>query len=198
MYYVRCMTAVSSAAAIAAAIGEAELRNVVQRATGIPEARIVDWRCKPLAVINGWAEYRGLFRFEGEAETGPNRRAWSAIPEIIRRPPRSSDDPAHPDFWKREAHAYGSELLSGMPGLRPAQCFGVDARDDDTFTLWLEDLRDEYAEGWPLERYGLAAAHLGEMNGAYMSQQRSLIIRGSCGERSVQASEDRAPGPWSR
>lgn len=164
----------SAVETIAAAIGEVELRGIVERITGMAEPRIADWRYERLAVINGWDEYRGLFRFAGEAQVAGQRRAWSVILKVIRRPPRSSDDPAQPHFWKREALAYGSPLLSGGPGLRPVRCLGVDPRDDDTFTLWLEDLKDEYPEGWPLERYRLAAVHLGEMSGAHLSRDRSL------------------------
>jgi hypothetical protein len=106
----------TSVATAAAAIGEAELSAVVLRALGNPDARIVEWGCTPLTAINGWGEYRGLFRFAGDAEVAGQRRAWSLILKVIRRTPGSSDDPAHPAYRKRQSLANGSDLLSDMRG----------------------------------------------------------------------------------
>jgi hypothetical protein len=48
-------------------------------------------------------------------------------------------------------------------------CFGVDEQTDGALRLWLEDVGDIYPAGWPLERFALAAYHLGLLNGAYLA-----------------------------
>jgi hypothetical protein len=44
----------------------------------------------------------------------------------------------------------------------------VDETDGEV-ALWLEDVPDEGPPNWPLERYGLAARHLGSFNGYYLA-----------------------------
>jgi hypothetical protein len=47
------------------------------------------------------------------------------------------------------------------------RCYGID-EEPDTCTLWLEDVPDDGPAAWPLERYGLAARHLGGFDGRYL------------------------------
>ena len=48
-----------------------------------------------------------------------------------------------------------------------ARCYGVEAHGD-TFQIWQEEVVDEVGRPWPLDRYSLAARHLGQFNGAYL------------------------------
>ena len=79
---------------------------------------------------------------------------------------RSSDDEADWLYWRREACAYESPLFHGLPdGLRAPACRLVAVRPDGSVALWLEDVKGTPASAWSLERYGLAAEHLGRWQG---------------------------------
>lgn len=81
---------------------------------------------------------------------------------------RSGEDPAHWYYWRREVLAYDTGLLRSMiGGLRAPTCLLIAPRDNGSMALWLEDLTAP-ATGWPLERYGVAARHLGQMQGAFL------------------------------
>ena len=83
---------------------------------------------------------------------------------------RSGQDPTHWYYWRREVLAYETGLLESMRGgLRSPACHLVAGRDDGSVALWLEDLRSTPAPEWSLGRYGIAARHLGRMQGAYLT-----------------------------
>ncbi len=153
---------------IAAAVDSAALTPIIGQALNEPAAKIGEWKCGQLQVVSGLPGYRGLFRFEGSAKIGGQSKPWSAILKIVRRHPTATDNPAHPGLWNREARVFQSGLLSELPGLTAVRCYDITETEDATFLFWLEDLVDEYENGWPIERYGLAARHLGQMGGAYL------------------------------
>ncbi len=64
----------------------------------------------------------------------------------------ATTDPAHPQWWGREAAFYRSELADAgwTSGCRPARCLAVDDHDD-VRDLWLEDVGDIPL---PREHYG--------------------------------------------
>ncbi|HKH03734.1 MAG TPA: hypothetical protein VKA65_01120 [Acidimicrobiales bacterium] len=83
---------------------------------------------------------------------------------------RSGVHAAHWYYWRREADAYASGLLASLSGgLRAPACHLVAARPDGTVALWLDDVAGTPATAWPLERYGVAARHLGEAQGAFVA-----------------------------
>jgi hypothetical protein len=55
--------------------------------------------------------------------------------------------------------------LSG--GLAAPRCFAIVEYPDEETWVWMEYIV-ETAKSWPLQRYGLAARHLGQFNGAYL------------------------------
>jgi hypothetical protein len=82
---------------------------------------------------------------------------------------RSGQGRSHWYYWRREVLAYETGLLGSLTGgLRAPICHLVSSRDDDSVALWLEDLHSASATLWPLERYGSAARHLGQMQGAFL------------------------------
>jgi len=68
-------------------------------------------------------------------------------------------------WWRREADVYESRLLPAGE-LRAPRCERVVQRDDGSVALVLEELAGEPATGWPLERFGAAARHLGRWQGS--------------------------------
>jgi hypothetical protein len=83
---------------------------------------------------------------------------------------RSGQGESHWYYWRREAEAYRSGLLAELGGgLRAARCDVVADRGDGSIALWLEDLRGDPASSWSLDRYHMAARHLGQAQGAYIA-----------------------------
>ncbi|HZG67862.1 MAG TPA: hypothetical protein VEZ12_14040, partial [Herpetosiphonaceae bacterium] len=72
--------------------------------------------------------------------------------------------------WKREVLAYQSGILEDLGGgLVVPRVYAVMERPGGMVWLWLEDIVEAYATPWPLERYGLAARHLGAWQGTYLA-----------------------------
>ena len=130
-----------------------------------------------LAPVSG-----GLFRVHGTARSGGATVPWSLVLKVTKSPAEATtgggavlpagfgEDPSHEQYWKREAEAYRTGLLSDLPGrLVAPRCFDVVEHADRGIWLWLEAIDDEYGGTWPLARYGLAARHLGQFNGAYLT-----------------------------
>jgi hypothetical protein len=70
--------------------------------------------------------------------------------------------------------AYRSGLLDDLPGgIGAPRCLGVEELANGIVWLWLEDVAPANDEPWTLDRYALAARHLGQFNGAYLGE-RSL------------------------
>ncbi|MEQ4209920.1 phosphotransferase [Actinopolymorpha sp. B9G3] len=102
---------------------------------------------------------------------GPERD-WSLVCKVIRHAGgagttwRSHSDPDHPFYWRREAEAFGSDLLAGLrDGLRAPACHGIVDRADGTTAIWMEDVAGLPASHWSLDRYRRAARDLGRMQG---------------------------------
>lgn len=111
-----------------------------------------------------------LYRVQGQATTREGVKPWSLILKVI-QPTTGSQEPWQRDYWKRELLVYQSGLLADLPGgLAAPRCWGITEQAADEFWLWLEDLGEEEETAWPLERYALAARHLGEWNGRYLGQ----------------------------
>jgi Phosphotransferase enzyme family len=91
------------------------------------------------------------------APSSPGHAKWTA-----------GADEAHWYYWRREAEAYASGLLGTLAGgLRAPDCALVADRPDGSVALWLEDLDGAPASAWPLDRYRLAARHLGAAQGEF-------------------------------
>lgn len=102
---------------------------------------------------------------------------WTVVLKVVPRHSAAgqilpaSDDPTHQLYWKRELLLARSDLLERLPnGLRAPTCHGV-SEWPDGYWLWLEEIHDRYGKPWPLERFGLAARHLGRLGGTYLTQR---------------------------
>ena len=136
------------------AIDRETLNPPVRKLIGSETATVTDWQVAPLP-----AERRNVFRFTGHACTAGKTVAWSLVLKVVGR---------ERTWGRREAQANASGLLRDLPGgLAAARCFGVEAHGD-TFRIWQEEVVDEVGQPWPLDRYSLAARHLGQLNGAYL------------------------------
>jgi hypothetical protein len=108
----------------------------------------------------------GIYRFSGTARLANRTKEFSVI---LKTKVAGSLDaaPDGPYYWKRDYHIYESGLVADLVcRLTIPRCFGAAERSQDEVWIWLEDVADEIGREWPLHRYGLAARHLGQFQGA--------------------------------
>ena len=161
-------------------ISDAMILRVARGAVGDPQAQLLGWSQRALGggATEETGTSDGVRRIRGTAVTGGHVVEWSAILKVLRKARFQLDpdtevpttDPMGWAYWHREADVYTSALLGALDdldGVVAPRCFGVDEAEDEV-ALWLEDIPDEGPAIWPLERYGLAARHLGRFNGAYL------------------------------
>lgn len=99
--------------------------------------------------------------------------SWSVVAKVLRHGAggspawQSGRDPDHWYYWRREAEAFASGVLGRLAApLRAPRCLGVFERGDGSAAVWMEDLAGTpSAADWNLERYRLAAFHLGRAQG---------------------------------
>ena len=158
------------------AIQESELIPIVTQIVGQPAIDSIMWELQPFKVQGGRATgVMGLVRLVGVAQAAQRMFPWSVIVKVIRQPDPASDPTgtAHlPDawnFWQREILAYQSGILSDLgEKLVASRCYGVTEQADGEWRIWLEDIA-ESPQSWTLDRYGIAARHLGQFNGCYLA-----------------------------
>ena len=148
--------------------GPERLAELVRAATGRAGAEISDWRRESLyGGVGAINDARHLYRFAGTARDGGEVLPWSLVLKWFR--PTGRDDPSLLSYWRREPLAFASGVLERLPGgVAAPRCFGVDDFEDGAVGLWLEELLDADGPRWPLERFGLAARHLGQFGGHYV------------------------------
>jgi len=159
-----------------AQINPAMLTPIIQRVLDSSDAVLGDWQMSPLphTVINPVSG--GLHRVSGSAHVGAETQPWSVILKIMHLPLphasvewNSSDDPTHFNYWQREFLIYQSGLLDQLAeGLAAPRCFQALEQPDGSCWLWLEDIHGTLAPEWSLERYGLAARHIGRFQGSFL------------------------------
>ena len=152
--YLSCLTA-------------AALTRLVRRATDTDKLNVSAWQTMPMTSGRSGAS---VYRVSGTGQDqGSGMPPWSLILKFCTSTRRFSvhhdaDDPS----WQRECLLGESRLLEAdLPGLRPAR-FVESVRLSPTETaLWFEDVGDAWAQDWSIERYGLAAFHLGQFNARF-------------------------------
>jgi hypothetical protein len=136
---------------------------------------VVGWQSKQIHGGAGGGAAEGgsaVYRLSGQARSRTALHPWTLVLKVLY--PRAGDDPSGSHYWRREADAYQSGLLNALPGgLAAPRCFGVSEQADGSIWLCLEDVKDEL-DDWPLQRYGIAARHLGSFNAAFPADPESL------------------------
>lgn len=166
-------------------VGLPALNDIARQAAGATEFELLDWRVDQIGGGLGNPVSVGLYRVTGHGRTvgqghaGGEPVPWSAILKVIQSPVNAGwsnmgegDNQTHWNYWKRELFVYRSGLLDTLPdGLAAPRCYGTQELPGDVACLWLEEITDAYGDVWPLERYALAARHLGRLNGLYADPQ---------------------------
>jgi len=152
------------------------LTNVIHQAIGSHTLDITSWQLNALGRPSAGFATGGLFRIAGIGSDHGTTITWSVVLKILQAPTSELDSSQDPDlthyaYWKREALLYQSGLLADLPeGLSAPRCYGV-SESSTAIWLWLEELTDQYGEIWPLERYRLAAQHVGRLSGTYLTSR---------------------------
>jgi hypothetical protein len=144
---------------VPSSIDRSALTPLVRRTLNSDTAEIDSWTCEPVRRGYGGAH---LFHISGTAQSVP----WSLFLKVVRATENWGDTAS----WIREVRAYQSGFLDELPGnLAAPRCFAVKEREEDEFWIWLEEVQDCIGDRWPPQRYGLAARHMGQFNGAYLA-----------------------------
>jgi hypothetical protein len=148
-------------------IDRSELESVLHLALGRELPPDLDWQ---VTALQGGLEFGStVYRLQGAAEAGQGLPSWSLILKVIHQDAQY-DNPQGYRYWKREAEAYRSGLLSKLPGgVAAPLCYQVDTKPDGAAWIWMEDVKDEGGYPWSLEQYSRVARRLGQFNGAYLA-----------------------------
>ena len=155
-----------------------ELEPIVAQITGKHEIDSLAWEIVPLKVQGGVTSgVLGLVRLVGTAQVAGQMIPWSVIVKSIRKPDPANDPtglahiPSASNFWQREILVYQSGMLTELgENLVAPRCYGITVQLDGEWHIWLEDIV-ESPKTWTLERYGIAARHLGQFNGSYLASR---------------------------
>jgi hypothetical protein len=105
------------------AVNLAVLTPLVRRVLSTDQVELLECSCQPIG--GGFSEAL-IYRFEGQARTPDGLMPWSLMLKALSSTSTSSQEPASPEYWKREALIYQSGLLDTLPaGLAAPRCFGV-------------------------------------------------------------------------
>lgn len=125
----------------------AELAPIVRRAVGDSQAWPLTWEFDTLDWTGNPATV-ALIRLTGMAQTKEGRKvSWIVVLKVVADTDMSGDplidqythEPQGLNYWKREALAFSSGLLTGWSGpLVPVRCYGVTEESEDQVWMWLE------------------------------------------------------------
>lgn len=141
-------------------ISDAEVVRLVQKYLGNDRIAVsgINWAPVGHTVVN--TATGGLYRVSGVA--GAGGQCWSLVVKVVQAGPTSPDDPAHWNYWQREALAYQSDIPYGLsPALTAPRLAGVVAAPAKQF-LVMEDVTPAAVDPWPLAQDELLARRLGQ------------------------------------
>jgi hypothetical protein len=178
------------AASIRDELDPGTVEPAVRDLLGRPGATVAAFVARPVEYPNVSPAARQLVKVTGTARDGDEILPWSLVLKAFRHPEDPDhlvDDPSHYEYWRREPLFFESGLSADLaPGLSAVPCHGVHWRTDDEVWIWLEELTDDHPEGWPPERFVLAAHHLGEFGGAYAAGRALPSAPWLASTRSIQ------------
>ena len=151
-----------------------DLQPIVDQILDRPHAEVLNWQIQPLS--GGAAEHTdrgfGIYRVTGAARDDSGETPWSAVVKILGPSDRPDHNkPGHHGYWKREVLAYQSGILEQLPGnIVAPRCYAIQVLPDEKHCIWLEAV-DESERHWTMAQHQLAARHLGQFNGAYLTGQ---------------------------
>jgi hypothetical protein len=108
---------------------------------------------EPLRHGQGNAATGGIWRLRGPAGSAVLKLATPPALATANAAWRTSDDPAHWNYWRREVLAYETGLAAtAYPGIATAPVLAVNPRADGRVELWLADVGGTAGFDWPVPR----------------------------------------------
>jgi hypothetical protein len=179
------------------------LEPPVRAALGKRELTVTEWTITLLSRQGR----RGVYRVTGTARDAAGAYPWSIVLKTLQV---ASEDALANEllsdwaYWKREALVYQAGFVADLPGgLVAPRCYGVREQSATEVWIWLEPLAPDPTP-WPLARYGLAARHLGSLNGAYLTGRPRPVapwlsadwLRTRTADRAALLARIRDPATW--
>lgn len=134
-------------------------------------AELLDWEQRLLGGSAAQVAEGILVRlhFVGQAQVQDQVVPWALVLKAFAPPAGyANEDQTAWTYWQREVLTYQSGLLDALSGgLVAPHCFAVVPYPEEESWVWMEYIAEE-PKHWPLERYQLAARHLGQFNGTYL------------------------------
>ena len=138
------------------------------------KVEVLNWRINPLlggaSVHNGLG--LGVYQVTGSARCKGQNVMWTCALKVFGPSDIPEHNlPSHLNYWKRELLAYESGILDHLPGnIVVPRCYAVQELSDGIHCLWFEFIQ-ESDKDWSMEEHYLAARHLGQFNGSYLTGQ---------------------------
>ncbi|NKB67506.1 MAG: phosphotransferase [Candidatus Latescibacteria bacterium] len=140
-----------------------QLTRLVRKLCGRQAAVVTDWNTTP---VKSGLSGALVHRIKGCADDRGTAFPWSFVVKQVDRTAPGAD-------WPREILVYRNGLVSHLPGgLRAPRCMDIVDLSASRTALWLEDVGPNWGQHWPLERFGLAAYHLGQFGGHYAEPEK--------------------------
>jgi hypothetical protein len=162
----------------------AELAPVVQNALRDDQAWPLTWEFDELD-WTGNPSTVGLFRLTGRARTSGSREVpWIVVLKVVADTDfgdplidQFTHEPEGMNYWRREALAFSSGLLTDWPGpLVPVRCYGIDEVSEDQVRIWLEarEGAGPHAQ-WTIEQLAAAAYDFGALGAQWQFKLPDVV-----------------------
>lgn len=156
-----------------------------------PDIAVLDWHFETAAPPGSGLASDGAQFLTGHALVDGTETTWRLVLKVLRPPEGSRHDQdsrveSHWAYWRREHHAYTSDLLTGSHGLGRPRCLDIwELSDNEAIWLWLEACDGVHPSG--KTALSTAARALGEFNESLMRVPSApWLARGALRSRLVR------------
>jgi hypothetical protein len=134
-----------------------DVLSAARHQLGMAGGTLRSWRWQSLWTPR-LASTSGVYRIDWVIESGGVMLEGSLVLKVLAR--------ADPHVEPREADLYASGILDHLPaGLRAPRWHGTVELGLDHIGVWLDVEQDDPDAAWDIERFGIAARHLGRLAG---------------------------------
>jgi hypothetical protein len=149
-------------------VDASDLTPIVRKALGDDRLAIDQWQLIPLDGAADGSYDQAVYRFQGTL--CGDRRRWSVILKAIRAHPEQDANTYR--YWKREFDVYQSGFLDTLKSgnLIVPVCYQAVEFSGEYCWLWMEDVSGGQPRPWSLERFAVAAQHIGQFNGRFLAE----------------------------
>ncbi len=145
-------------------VDQSILKPVLQKSLHCDSIENIVWKHTQVAPT--------VYHLTGTGNNEEEEIPWSIFLKVLS--PMIDIEPSSDLSWKHESLIYQSNLKEHLPeGLSVPRCFEVVYKSESEIWIWLEDVTEEPHLPWTLNRYQLAAQHLGRLNGEWIEKLKT-------------------------